>query len=126
MKRLVLILFGTIALVAGSYWIYLCIPYTSEESKSPYGNATIKTVLDGKLPFFSFNAGPVDGDFVVFYGDKVVDKLLRSECCYINEIKDIKWFKDSVKFTYINNFDAPPVVYEKVYKFNVTNSQPQQ
>ena len=125
MKRLVLILFGTIALVAGSYWIYLCIPYTSEEFKSPYGNATIKTVLDGKLPFFSFNAGPVDGDFVILYGDKVVDKLLRSECCCINELKDIKWFKDSVKFTYIDNFDAPQRVYEKVYKFPITNNQNQ-
>ena len=52
MKRLVLILFGTIALVAGSYWIYLCIPYTSEEFKSPYGNATIKTVLDGTTKVF--------------------------------------------------------------------------
>jgi hypothetical protein len=125
MKRLVLILFGTIALVAGSYWIYLCIPYTSEEFKSPYGNATIKTVLDGKLPFFSFNAGTVDGNYVILYDDKVVDKLLRSECCYINEIKDINWFKDSVKFTYIDNFDAPPVVYGKVYKFAKTNNQPQ-
>jgi len=125
MKRLVLILFATIVLVAGSYWIYLCIPYTSEEFKSPYGNATIKTVLDGKLPFFSFNAGPVDGNYVILYDDKVVDKLLRSECCYINELKDIKWFKDSVKFTYIDNFDAPQRVYEKVYKFPITNNQNQ-
>ena len=123
MKRLVLTLFATFVLVVGSYWVYLIIPYTSEEFKSPYGNARIKTVLDGRLPFFSFNAGPVDGNYVILYGDKVVDELLRSECCYTNEIKEIKWFKDSVKFTYIDNFDAPQRVYEKVYKFNLTNSQ---
>ena len=125
MKRLVLTLFATFVLVVGSYWVYLYIPYTSEEFKSPYGNATIKTVLDGRLPFFSFNAGPVDGNYVILYGDKVVDELLRSECCYTNEIKDIKWFKDSVKFTYIDNFDVPQRVYEKAYKFSKPNNQPQ-
>ncbi len=125
-KRLVLILailFSIFALVAASYWIYLFIPYTSKEFKSPYGNATIKVVLDGKLPFFSFNAGPVDGNYVILYGDKVVDKLLRSECCYTNHIEDIKWYKDSVKFKYIDNFDTPQMVYEKVYKFPKTNDQ---
>ena len=123
LKRLVLIMFAILAFVAGSYWIYLFIPYTSEEIKSPYGNATIKIVLDGKLPFFSFNAGPLDGNYVILFGDKVVDKLLRSECCYTNDIEEIKWYKDSVKFKYIVNFDAPQRVYEKVYKFPKTYDQ---
>lgn len=56
------------------------------------------TLLDGKLPFFSFNAGPVAGNYVILYGDKVVDKLLRSEEFYTNDFEDIKWYSDSVKF----------------------------
>ena len=59
----------------------------------------------------------VAGNYVILHGDKVVDKLLRSEEFYTNDIEDIKWYKDSVKFKYIVNCDAPQMVYEKVYKF---------
>ena len=126
MKRpdlILTILFSIFALVSVSYWIYLFIPYTSQEFKSPYGNAKIEIVLDGKLPFFSFNAGPVAGNYVILHGDKVVDKLLRSEEFYTNDIEDIKWYSDSVKFKYIVNCDASQMVYEKVYKFPKTNDQ---
>lgn len=106
-----------LALLIMICFIYLWMPYTAEEYKSPYGNATIKVILDRKLPFFSFNAGPVDGNYVIFYEGKVVDQLLRSECCYTNLIEDIKWYKDSVRFNYIDKFESP-VSYEKVYKFH--------
>jgi hypothetical protein len=125
-KRLVLtvtILISTFAIVSVSYWIYLFIPYTSEEFKSPYDNATVKIVLDGKLPFFSFNAGPVDGNYVILYRDNVIDELVRSEVGFTNDIEDIKWYKDSVKFKYIVNLDGHQTVHEKVYKFPKTIDQ---
>jgi hypothetical protein len=125
-KRLVLtvtILISTFAIVSVLYWIYLFIPYTSEEFKSPYHNATIKIVLDGKLPFFSFNAGPVNGKYLILYRDNVVDELVRSEVGFTNDIEDIKWYRDSVKFKYIDNLDGHKTVHEKVYKFPKTIDQ---
>jgi hypothetical protein len=114
---ILVVLFSTFAVAVASYWICLSIPYTEKEFRSPYGNASIKIVMDGRLPFFSFNAGPVDGNFVLIHDDKVVDKLLRSECCYTNHIEDIKWYRDSVTFKYIVNFDIPKMVYDKAYYF---------
>jgi len=109
-------MFSAILLIIIGFWIYIETPYTYKEYKSPFGNAKITIRLDSKPIFFAYNNEPENGNYLIFYNDKVIGKLLRSECCYTNTIEDINWYKDSVTFKYIDNTEKP-VVNFKSYDF---------
>lgn len=101
-----------------TYAVYLYSPYKYSTTKSPFNNAEINIIILNKPLPFSYNTSPQNSYYEIRYKGRVIDKLLRSECCYTNEIVNIEWSRDNLKFNYINKLEPERIdTSRKEYHF---------
>lgn len=120
--KLLLIIFLIFFGLIFGYFIYLHIPYTEYEIKSPYGNASIKKIIEEKQILGSFNYGGNDSHIEIIHNGNEIGRV-KSNCleCLKHKIIDIKWYMDSIIVKYETSYEGWDTI-EVMYRFEKPNN----